>query len=334
MPATQIGELELKTADRVPKRNHVARVQRLARERADAQARRVPWQRLLHARNDYIAWQEFYLWVRSVLEIENCIPDWLVEILNERCPGFVENEKKLTPKAAKNRPLPLRLEDWIDDHIFGFARDEGWFNAITYYAIRELRYQRAEVCWSQCVKDWKKARPLRYPTFEEWKLMAERCDPTAHLVPELRKRMACTKRVDPLRFAEAVSRYIDWESLGYWARPALEQRSELPKTVLHELQKRCAPFFGTNPVVRDWQHFMLWISDHYFSDARREGWFDALLLRVQDHPRAIRTMEYADYCEEMWGSQLPEPYPSFEEWRRNADAYVEPPKVLPSALNS
>jgi hypothetical protein len=32
------GKLELKTADRVPKRNHVARVQRLARERADAQA--------------------------------------------------------------------------------------------------------------------------------------------------------------------------------------------------------------------------------------------------------------------------------------------------------
>ena len=58
------------TADRVPVRNNVARVQRLARERADAQARRIPWQRLLHTRNEYIDWQEFYLWVRSVLEME------------------------------------------------------------------------------------------------------------------------------------------------------------------------------------------------------------------------------------------------------------------------
>ena len=198
-------------AGRVPKRNHIARVQRLARERADAQARRIPWQRLLHNRNEYIDWQEFYLWVRSVLEIENRIPHWLIEILNERRPGFVENEKKLMSKAAKNRLLPLRLEDWIDDQVFGFAKEGGWFSAVTFYAIREPRYQRAEVCWSKCVERWKKARPLRYPTFEEWKLMAEQCDPTARLLPELRKRLACMQKVDPACFAEAVSGYIDWE---------------------------------------------------------------------------------------------------------------------------
>jgi hypothetical protein len=52
----------------------------------------------------------------------------------------------------------------------------------------------------------------------------KRCDPTAHLVPELRKRMASLRRVDPVRFAEATSRNIDWEALAYWARPALEKR--------------------------------------------------------------------------------------------------------------
>ena len=162
-------------------------MQRLARDRADAQARRIPWQRLLHTRNEYIDWQEFYLWVRSILEAENRIPDWLVEILNTRCPGFLENEKRLTPKAAKNRPLPLRLEDWIDDHIFGFAKQEGWFSAITFYAIREPRYQRAEVCWSECVGRWKKAKPLEYPSFEEWKVIAAQCDDTVHLLPEVSK---------------------------------------------------------------------------------------------------------------------------------------------------
>lgn len=320
-------------AGRVPKRNHIARIERLARDRADAQARRIPWQRLLHTRNEYIDWQEFYLWVRSVLEVENRIPDWLIQILSARCPGFVEKEKKLTPKVAKKRPLPLRLEDWIDDQIFGFAKQGGWFGAISFYAIREPRYQRAEVCWSECVERWKKARPLRCPTFEEWKLMAEQCDPTARLIPELRKRLACIQKVDPVRFAEAVSRYIDWEALAYWARPALETGSELPKTVLQELQDRCPGFLEIEPGPRDWQRFVLWISNRYFSDAKRDGWFDALLLRAHDHPRAIRTMEYADYWRETWGSRLPEPYPSFEEWRRNADSYVEPPKVLPSTLN-
>ena len=84
-------------------------------------------------------------------KLKRRIPDWLAEILQERCPGFLETEKALTPKARKARPLALRLEDWIDDHIFGFAKQEGWFSAITYYAIRDPRYQRAEVCWSECV---------------------------------------------------------------------------------------------------------------------------------------------------------------------------------------
>ena len=55
------------------------RLQRFARERADDEARRIPWQRLYEARNQYIDWQEFYLWVRSILEVENEIPNWLVE---------------------------------------------------------------------------------------------------------------------------------------------------------------------------------------------------------------------------------------------------------------
>ena len=67
-------------------RDSSARLQRAARERADDQARGIPWQRLYDVRNQYIDWQEFYLWVRSILEVEEEIPDWLTEILNDRCP--------------------------------------------------------------------------------------------------------------------------------------------------------------------------------------------------------------------------------------------------------
>ena len=224
-------------------RDSTTRLQRAARERADDEARRIPWQRLLDARNQYIDWQEFSLWVRSILEVENRIPDWLVEILDDRVPGFLESEKQLTPKAAKGRPLPLRLEDWIDDHIFGFAKQEGWFNAITYYAIRDPRYQRAEVCWSECVEKWKKTKPIQYPSFEEWKGMAAQCDETAHLTargtpgPGIRKVGAHL-----IAFAEAVARYIDWEAFAYWARPALERESRLPTEVASVLECRCPGF--------------------------------------------------------------------------------------------
>jgi hypothetical protein len=63
--------------------------------------------------------------VRSILEVEGSIPDWLVEIVNDSCPGFLEGNKAPIPKAAKTRPLALRLEDWIDEHMFAYARKEG-----------------------------------------------------------------------------------------------------------------------------------------------------------------------------------------------------------------
>lgn len=66
-----------------------------------------------------------------------------------------------------------------------------------------------------------------------------------------------------------------------------------------------------------------WIAEGFFADAKAEGWFDAILVGVRRHPRAIRTMEYADHWDEMRGPNLPVPYPLFGDWRRDADAYVE-----------
>jgi hypothetical protein len=315
-----------------PKRNSASQLQRAARERADDEARRIPWQQLYDARSQYIDWQEFNLWVRSILEVENRTPEWLVTILNDRVPGFLESERQLTPRAAKGRPLPLRLEDWIDDHVFAFAKQEGWFNAITYYAIRDPRYQRAEVCWSECVERWRKAKPIQYPSFNEWKDAAAHCDDTAHLLPDERKARTSAKLVTPDRLTQAVSRWIDWEAFAYWARPALEFRSGLPKEVASEIGRRCPGFFEAKrgrgkqdsaSTSQDWHSLMSWIADQYFQDARTEGWFDAILIQARSHPRAIRAMEYADHCDEVWSSAMPEPYPPFEDWRREADSFVD-----------
>jgi hypothetical protein len=320
----------LQTTKNYTKRNSAAKLQRAARERADDQARRIPWQRLYDARNQYIDWQEFNLWARSILEVEGQMPDCVAEVLNDRCPGFLQAEKELPPKATKNRPLPLRLEDWIDEHVFEFAKKEGWFNAITYYAIRDSRYQRAEVCWSECVEKWKKTRPLRYSSFEEWKCMAAECNETARLVASERKARSSSKLVDPDRLSDAVSRYIDWEALAYWAQPALESCPQLPAEVVYQFERRCPGFLELNarekdsrPASQAWQRLMLWIADHYFQDEKTEGWFDAILVQVRSHPRAIRTMEYADHCDERWSSEPRSPYPSFEDWRREADLYVD-----------
>ena len=149
-----------------------------------------------------------------------------------------------------------------------------------------------------------------------------------------RRAKSSAKRVDPGRLSEGVARYMDYEALAYWARSALESSSELPTDVAREIERRRPGYLRSRSTVNqqtfsgsahDWERLMLWTGDHFFQDAKIEGWFDAILTQVRNHPRAIRTMEFADHCDEVWSSKLPEPYPPFADWRREADLYVELP---------
>ncbi|MGA9567967.1 MAG: hypothetical protein WBS19_20745 [Candidatus Korobacteraceae bacterium] len=154
----------------------------------------------------------------------------------------------MSQEAVKTQPLALRLEDWIDENVFGLAKQEGWFNAISYYAIRDPRYQRAEVYWSECTKTWKNAKPTNYPTIAEWKAIAAQCDETAHLTASERKARASSRLVPPDLLSDAVESYVDWEAFAYWAQPALERGSRLPAEVAGVLKRRCPGFL--EPITR------------------------------------------------------------------------------------
>ena len=108
--------------------------------------------------------------------------------------------------------------------------------------------------------------------------MAARCDETAHLLPDLQKAAASAKLVGPERLAEAVSSYIYWEAFAYSVRPGLELGALLPKEVARELRRHCPGFVEVQTSKRDWAQLMSWIADQNFNEAKREGWFEAILL--------------------------------------------------------
>jgi hypothetical protein len=265
------------------------------------------------------------------MESEGTIPEWLARKLKEMCPGFLDAEERKGGRDTRAAELAaVRLGEWIDNQIFAFAEKGGWLSAVTFYAVREPRYQRAATCWSESVKTWQTTKPARYPSLDEWRLNAATCDESAHLLLEIRKQRACFKVVDSARLTNAVSRYIDWEAFAYWARPVLEQKSVVD-VVARELDARCPGFRDSDSRERTrhgelpggWQRLMLWIRDHFFQEAKTEGWYDAIVISAGIHPRAIRTMEYADHCDDLWKGNLPIPYPPFEGWRHDADRYVD-----------
>jgi len=307
------------------------RVQRQAQERAQELARRVPWQVLLETRNQYLAWQEFYYWARSILDCEEHLPGWLKQRLEEMCPGFIASETDRSQRHAGDARLAVSLGKWIDEHIFAFAAQAGWLPAVTFYAVRDPRYGKVSRYWSESTKNWREVRPREYPVLADWVRDAQLCDETIDLLPEFGKQRECLKLVRPERLAEAVSRYIDLEAFAYWARPVLEQGLASAPEVVRAVEECCAGFtaFNLSPsrgrgqFASGWDHLMRWIADNLFQEATDQGWFDAILISAHMHPRSIRTMEYADHCEEVWKGQLPVPYPPFRAWREDADRYVE-----------
>jgi len=224
------------------------RLQHFARERAEKEARRVHCS--ASSRREINTSTGKSLTVGPLNRRSRRLhPDWLAKILADRVLGFLENEKTIAPGAVAGRPFRLRLEDWIDDHIFSLPRQEAGLRRYV-FAIREPRYQKAEVCWLECVEKWRKTKPDQYPSFNEWKAMAAYCDETAHLLPDVRRARASAKVVAPDRLVGAVSRWIDWEAFAYWARPALEAGSELPAQVASELGRCCPGFLAAGSGAR------------------------------------------------------------------------------------
>jgi len=49
---------------------------------------------------------------------------------------------------------------------------------------------------------------------------------------------------------------------------------------------------------------MTWIEDHFFSEARKKGWFDIILKQARTHPRYARLVQYSKRWNKTW-SQNP-----------------------------
>ena len=312
------------------------RVEALARERALRQARRVAWPQLLAAQERYLNSQEFYFWARAIIDTERGIPDFLMPLLEQQCPGFL-NQKEHS-KASSRKVLPdlaLDLWDWIDEQCCGEARRDGWFDAIEYFAVRHPRYQRAQSYWLQCRQAWQQDKPDRYPGLDEWRLVAAGCTPEAVAEPEARQVWEALGRVNPERLEEAVRAYLDWEAFTYWVRTPLEVVPEnLPAQVQSALEERCPGFLdhdrqqrSADPAGRSqaWSRLTTWGRDHLFAEAKNEGWLEAILYCVSIHPRSLRTQDYWLVWDEQWSPEVA--YPSFEQWLQQVDQYVQ----LPSA---
>ena len=181
----------------------------------------VPWDRFHKAYQEYIRWQAFVLWARAVVELEGGAPSWLEAILRECCPGFTKEV------ARSNKPelLGLQLLPWVHNQVFGFAKQEGWLDALVFYGFRDTRSQGYWAYWEHCDSEWKKRRPAAIPTFVKWRRSA--------LNGKLHGDASFAV------VAKAVEKIIDFEAVVYWLRPLYGgPKVQLPPHVALELRQK------------------------------------------------------------------------------------------------
>ncbi len=290
------------------------RVGHIASQRARRQLMKVPWDRFHKAYEEYIRWQAFVLWARAIVELEGSAPSWLEAILRERCPGFTEEV------ARSNKPqlLSLELLPWVHNQVFGFAKEEGWLDALVFYGFRDTRSQGYWAYWERCEGEWKKRRPVAIPTFVQWRRSA--------LNWKLHGDVSCAA------VTKAVEKYLDFEAFVYWLRPLFQTaKVQLPAHVALELEQKCPGLleFASREISgpyedksRSWQRLFNWGKGHVLSHAKKEGWLECVLLQARIHPRYVRMADYAAlWCKSQQGNTAL-PYPYLRQWQRDMEGYV------------
>lgn len=125
------------------------------------------------------------------------------------------------------------------------------------------------------------------------------------------------------RLDETASAYVEWHRFVLWVRAIVERETKLPEMVRVALAARCPGFLkaeatqGQNPSNDRaflWHSLEEWIAMHFFADAKKHGWFDAVMFYAYQDLRADQAWNLWERTKRAWNVELPSRWPTFEEW--------------------
>jgi hypothetical protein len=295
------------------------KVQSIARRRAIDQLLRVPWTKFRRAYEEYPRWHALALWVQGVVATQDSVPSSLVANLRKHCPDFIEREVS----SHEPKLIPLHLLEWIHNREFGYAKRQGWLDALIFFGVRHPRSECAWAYWEHCEDHWSREQSDEFPLFDEWWHKA--------------LQMKHDDEISYSDVAKAVETYIDWKALLLWLRPLFASSAKLPKHVRSELERRCPGILGgqnsdTRRGIQEkskiWQRLIRWGKGHFLLEPKQAGWLDSILRGLRFHPRHVRLVAYGKYWPKERLRNPARPYPSFREWRQAADSYIEAGPML------
>lgn len=218
--------------------------------------------------------------------------------------------------------MGFRLLEWVHNSKFGYAKRNGWLDALTFYGARHLRSRAVWTHWEQCENEPGRFSSDKLMSFDEWWQRAM-------------EMKLCSGSINCAEIAPAVEEYIEWEAVANWLRPVIADVN-LTEGVLSELKSRLpdrrrqphAPSYrGGKTKFPTWRSAIRAGKKHCLREAQEAGCLDWFKEVIQSHPRPIRLRAYARHCEEsprqdgLWN------YPSFREWLLAAEQYIRKSRI-------
>jgi hypothetical protein len=289
-----------------------------SKQRALQNALLVPWRELKASAGDYVEWHAFVLWVRSIADACGGVTEGISSELRVRCPGFLE--------AAKHPPIWKALEAWIAAERFADAQAGGWFDAMMYYANKDVRIEQAWSLWERSKANWSRTRPGKWPTFDQWKLQISATHTLTQGHTEKARVVAAMENVDRDRLDSAVGDVVERRAVILWADCVSKPDQPLEPAVVAEIENRCPGAISVIPgecssSASTLARLIRRVESDWRETARREGWHAALRYHVVNHPRYQRLLHYRQRCHDEWLRVRPISLPSFPAWLASADAY-------------
>jgi hypothetical protein len=302
-----------------------------AQDEALQQALLAPWNRLEEAAAVYVEWHAFILWVRAITETAGQAPDVIRSTLDGRCPGFREAQQQTRKERSGQSALDWHaLEDWIAVHSFAEPKARGWFDAVMYYAYKNLRTEQAWTLWERSKAAWSRLPPPCWPTLEEWNAEVVATRALSQPGTARARAVEALANVNPDRLHRAVSDFLEGRAFAFWVDCASVPQRPLNQAVWGEIRRRC-PGLVTTSSPPNWDSSLFFrlvrsLDSHWRAAARAEGWYAALRYHVVYHPRYHRLIHYRERCHDERRHVASNPPSSFSEWLSAADAYFVRPE--------
>lgn len=182
------------------------------KQRALQDALLVPWRQLAASADEYVEWHTFVLSVRTIVEATAGVPDGIRSELRTRCPGFLGGDQ-----STQLQPFWKLLEEWLATKRFAEANAGGWFNAVMYYAYKDVRVEQGWGLWERTKADWLRTPPARWPTFDEWKLQIATTYALAQVGTEKARAVAAMENVHRDKLQSAANDVVERRGVILWA---------------------------------------------------------------------------------------------------------------------